>query len=209
MENKDCLYFCRKGDEKRVDENMRNDIAAFRFGLIAQIVQRQLQQGEKYALLKEIAKQRYSIPGSEKTTVSLRSLERYLKSFEEGGFDALKPQKRDKRGSLQHLDVSILDRAIELRKELPSRSVEQVIRILELEERVPVGLLKTRTLSRYFQEQGWSRRDLYRAVKKEFQHFEHPSPNDCWQADTQHTLYLPDPNNSGRRKKSIPNRHHR
>ncbi|WP_182080523.1 DDE-type integrase/transposase/recombinase [Anaerobacillus isosaccharinicus] len=185
-----------------MDENLRNEIAAFRFGLIAKVVQRKLNAGEKYNLLKEIAAQRYSIPGSEKTTISLRSLERYLKNYEKDGFDALKPQKREKKGSLQYVDHSILKRAVELRKELPSRSVEQVIRILELEERVPVGVLKTRTLSRYFQEQGWSKRDIYRAVKKEFQHFEHAAPNDCWQADTQHALYLPDPNHSGRRKKA-------
>nr|WP_238937922.1 hypothetical protein [Anaerobacillus isosaccharinicus] len=79
-----------------MDENLRNEIAAFRFGLIAQVVQRKLNAGEKYNLLKEIAAQRYSIPGSEKTTISLRSLERYLKNYEKDGFDALKPQKREK-----------------------------------------------------------------------------------------------------------------
>ncbi|MFZ3591885.1 DDE-type integrase/transposase/recombinase [Bacillus sp. DJP31] len=185
-----------------MNDSQLDEIAAFRFGLIAQVVQRQLQPGERYTLLKDIAKQQYTIPGSEKRTISLRSLERYIKAFEKGGFNALKPQKREKNGSLKSIDASILTRAIELRKELPSRSVEQVIRILELEEKVPVGTLKTRTLSRYFQEQGWSKRDLYRAVKKEFQHFEHDSPNDCWQADTQHTLYMPDPANPNRRKKA-------
>lgn len=185
-----------------MDENLRNDIAAFRFGLIAQVVQRKLQPGERYALLREIAKQRYTIPGSEKSTISVRSLERYLQAYENGGFEALKPQVREKKGSLRTLEPKILTRAVELRKELPSRSVEQVIRILELEEVVPIGVIKPRTLSRYFQEQGWSKKDIYRAVKKEFRHFEHDAPNDCWQADTQHTLYLPDPNNPERRKKA-------
>jgi putative transposase len=146
----------------------RNELAAFRFGLIAPAVQRQLQPGERYALLREIAKQRYTIPGSERSTVSVQSLERYLQAYEENGFEGLKPQVREKKGSLQNQDPDILKRAIELRKELPSRSVEQVIGILELEEKVPVGALKPRTLSRYFQEMGWSKKDLYRAVKKEF-----------------------------------------
>jgi transposase InsO family protein len=185
-----------------MNETMRNEIAAFRFGLIAPAVQRKLQPGERYALLREIAKQRYTIPGSERSTVSIRSLERYLQAYEEKGFEGLKPQVREKKGSLQNQDPEILKRAIELRKELPSRSVEQVIRILELEEKVPVGILKPRTLSRYFQEMGWSKKDLYRAVKKEFRHFEHDTPNDCWQADTQHTLYLPDPKNPDKRKKA-------
>ena len=182
-------------------ETDRNVVATFRFGLIAQIVQRQLQPGERYALLREIAKQRYTIPFSERSTVSVRSLERYIQAYEEEGFEGLKPQVREKKGTLQNQDPEILDRAIELRKELPSRSVEQVIRILELEGKVPMGVLKPRTLSRYFQEKGWSKKELYRAVKKEFRHFEHDTPNDCWQADTQHTLYLPDPKNPDNRKK--------
>lgn len=185
-----------------MNENQRNEIAAFRFGVIAQVVQRKLQPGERYALLKEIAKQRYTIPGSEKTTISIRSLERYLQAHERGGFEALKPQVREKKGSLQKQDSNVLERAIELRKELPSRSVEQVIRILELEGHAPIGYIKPRTLSRYFQEQGCSKRDLHRAVKKELRHFEHEAPNDCWQADTQHTLYLPDPKNPEKRKKA-------
>jgi transposase InsO family protein len=188
--------------EKEMNETLRNEVAAFRFGLIAPIVQRQLQPGERYALLKEIAKQRYTIPSSEKNTVSIRSLERYLQAYEKDGFEGLKPQLREKRGSLRKQDPEVLKRAIELRKELPSRSVEQVIRILEMEEKVPVGVLKPRTLSRYFQEMGWSKKDLYRAVKKEFRHFEHEVPNDCWQADTQHTLYLPDPKDPEKRKKA-------
>lgn len=195
------LFYGVRG-EKEMNETIRNEIAAFRFGLIAPIVQRQLQPGERYALLKEIAKQRYIIPGSEKNTVSVRSLERYLQAYERDGFEGLKPQIREKRGSLRNQDPEVLERAIELRKELPSRSVEQVIRILELEGKVSVGVLKPRTVSRYFQEMGWSKKDIYRAVKKEFRHFEHDTPNDCWQADTQHTLYLPDPKNPEKRKKA-------
>lgn len=195
------LFYCLRG-EKRMKETDRNMIATFRFGLIAQVVQRQLQPGERYALLREIAKQRYTIPFSERSTVSIRSLERYIQVYEAEGFEGLKPQVREKKGSLQNQDPEILDRAIELRKELPSRSVEQVIRILELEEKVPVGILKPRTLSRYFQEKGWSKKELYRVVKKEFRHFEHDTPNDCWQADTQHTLRLPDPKNPEKRKKA-------
>lgn len=184
-----------------MDETLRNEVAAFRFGLIAPIVQRQLQPGERYALLREIAGQRYIIPGSERTMVSIRSLERYLQAYEQKGFEGLKPHVRERRGRLRNQDPEVLKRAIDLRKELPSRSVEQVIRILELEERVPVGTIKPRTLSRYFQEMGWSKRDIHRTVQKEFRHFEHDLPNDCWQADTQHALYLPDPKNPGKRKK--------
>jgi putative transposase len=182
-------------------EQERNEIAAFRFGLIAAVVQRNLLPGEKYALLREIASQSYNMPGSEKTRVSIRSLERYLQAYEEGGFEALKPKLRTKQGSLKSCDLRILTRALELRKELATRSVEQIIRILELEELAEPGVLRPRTMSRFFQEQGCSKSDLGREVKKAFRHFEHEAPNDCWQADTCHWGYVPDPRNPDKRKK--------
>ncbi len=185
-----------------MDERKRNEIAAFRFGIIAPVVQRKLHPGERYALLRDIAQKSYTIPYSEKTTISIRSLERYLQAYESGGFEALKPQKRDKKGSLKNLEPKILKQALDFRKELPSRSVDTIIRLLELEGHVAPGIIKARTLSRYFQEQGWGKKDLERKVAKAFRHFEHDEPNDCWQADTQHTLYLPNPKNPDKRKKA-------
>jgi putative transposase len=184
-----------------MNEQERNEIAAFRFGLIATVVQRNLLPGERYALLREIADQTYKIPGSEKTSVSMRSLERYLQAYEAGGFEALKPKVREKHGSLREQNPEVLKRALELRMELASRSVGQIIRLLEFEGLVEQGTVKSRTLSRYFQEQGWSKKDIQKEVKKAFRHFEHEQPNDCWQADTQHWGYLPHPNQPGKRKK--------
>lgn len=184
-----------------MNEQEKNETAAFRFGLIAAVVQRNLLPGERYSLLRQIAEQSYKIPYSEKTKVSIRSLERYLQAYENGGFDALKPKSRDKKGSLRTLNGDILSRALELRRELSRRSVDQIIRLLELEGLVAPGTVKSRTLSRYFQEQGWSQKDIQREVKKVFRHFEHDEANDCWQADTQHWGYIPDPNDPEKRKK--------
>ena len=62
-------------------------------------------------------------------------------------------------------------------------------------------MLRPRTVSRYFQEQGWSPKDVRREVKKAFRHFEHDAANDCWQADTNHWGYIPDPSDPNKRKK--------
>jgi putative transposase len=184
-----------------MNEQERNEIAAFRFGIIAPVVQRNLHPGERYALLRDLAQQSYKIPYSDNTSISIRSLERYLQAYETGGFEALKPKTREKKGSLRHLDPDILRRALELRRELPSRSVETIIRLLELEGKAAPGVIKSRTLSRYFLEQGWGKKDTDRKVGKIFRHFEHEESNECWQIDTQHSLYLPDPENLDKRKK--------
>lgn len=64
-------YFNELKEENRVIEKEKND-------------------GERYTLLRQIAEKSYRIPYSEKTKVSIRSLERYLHAYESGGFDALK-----------------------------------------------------------------------------------------------------------------------
>ncbi|CAM4413204.1 DDE-type integrase/transposase/recombinase [Paenibacillus alkaliterrae] len=189
-----------------MNDQQLQEIAAFRFGVIAPVLQRKLAPGHRYALLRELAAQTYTIPYSVSTRISIRSLERYLQAYEQGGgFEALKPKTREKRGSLHDLDPQVLSMALSLRHELPSRSVETIIRMLEIDQNNPLlpGMLKPRTLARYFQEQGVSKKDLARQanVTKAFRHFEHDEPNDCWQADTQHTTVIPDPQDPNKRRK--------
>jgi putative transposase len=188
-----------------MNDQQLQEIAAFRFGVIAPVVQRKLAAGQRYALLRELAAQSYTIPYSDSTRISIRSLERYLQAYEQGGFEALKPKPREKKGSLNRIDPDVLALAVYMRRELPSRSVETIIRMLELDERVSMtpGALKPRTLARYFQEQGVSKQELVRqaGLTKAFRHFEHDEPNDCWQADTQHTTSIPDPQDPSIRRK--------
>jgi type II secretory pathway predicted ATPase ExeA len=71
-----------------MDEQTRQEIANFNYSLIAPIVCRtNLSRGEEYQLLRQIAKGQYDIPHSTRRTVSLRTLERYLKLYREGGLD--------------------------------------------------------------------------------------------------------------------------
>lgn len=68
---------------------MREEIAQFRFSLIAPIVCRaNLSYGEKYELLSKIEKGEYDIPYSNRRKVGLRTLERYLELYESDGLPA-------------------------------------------------------------------------------------------------------------------------
>jgi hypothetical protein len=52
---------------------------------------------------RETARRRYAIPFSQRTQVIVSSLRRYLKHYQQGGFDALRPQERaDKRVQRAH-----------------------------------------------------------------------------------------------------------
>ena len=69
---------------------------------------------------------------SEQFQVSVRTLERYSKSYLERGFEGLYPQGKSTQSKFK-IPKDLLDEAIRLRRELPSRSIPTIIQILELE----------------------------------------------------------------------------
>src|SRR5690554_750744 len=64
--------------------------------------------------------------------ISDRTLRRYLAQYRAGGFNALKPKGkgREPQGTIPE---NVMEQAILLRREVPSRSVAQIIQILEWE----------------------------------------------------------------------------
>jgi len=188
-----------------MDSILQEQIAAFRYSLIAPIVSRQtpMAPGELKAYLERTASQTYHIPGSTKTKVSVRSLERYLSLYRKGEWEALKPNGRQNKGNTK-LSPTVLQEAIRLRKERPERSVDQIIFILVESERVEPGVLAASTLARHLKQAGVSRKDLLQAkTDKGYRRFEAKDVHMLWQFDFQHTLYLPDPKDPKKRKKAI------
>lgn len=176
-----------------MDEKLRNDMALFRFGLIAEIVTRELPKGEQAQRLRNIAESEHLNPYGELQKVGIRTLERYLQLYRNGGFEALKPSKRGGYAP-RAISNGILEKAIQLKTERPERSVQQIIRIMELAEVIEPGGISESTLSKQLRKAGITRKKLQQAPKgRQFRRFEFPYRNACWQGDVQHTLYLPDP----------------
>lgn len=184
----------------QMDEKQRQEIANFRYGLIAPIVTRTLNSGEQAAMLREIAGHTYDIPHSDTQKVSLRTLERYLKSYREGGWDTLLPSVRADKLQCKQIAPDVLEKAMALKKEQPTRSVRQIMAILELAQFVEPGQLKESTLSRQLRNHGMTRKALEKDPKNTFRRFEALHRNACWQGDVQHTLYLPHPEQKGKKK---------
>lgn len=185
---------------------LREQIAAFRYGLIAPVASRQtpMTTGELGTFLKEVSQRIYDIPGSTQRRVSVRTLERYLATYRKDGYDALMPKVRQDKGKTQ-LSAQVVQRAAELRRARPERSVEQIILLLEAEGRAQPGTVASSTLARHLRQAGLSRRDVLITPQNKgtFRRFEVEDVHLLWQADFKHALYLPDPLNPGRKKKAI------
>lgn len=64
-----------------MNDHQRQAIANFRYGLIAPLVSRKLENGEQMALMREIASHVYTAPDGQPKRVSLRTLERYVQAY--------------------------------------------------------------------------------------------------------------------------------
>lgn len=185
-----------------MDEQQRDEIAAFRWQLIAPVVAGDLTRLERRRLLQQIARQRHEIPHSDKTRVSVRTLERWIAAYRQAGFDGLKPKARDDAQRGRVITPEILEQAIAARREVPERSVQQIIDTLEKAGVVPAGLLRRSTLAQHLVRAGYSRKAMLSCKSQAtFRRFEAAHRNDCWQGDVCHFLALPHPDRPDRTRK--------
>ena len=129
-------------------QDWQDEEALRRFQLIAPLLDGTLDKARKIQLRNQIA---------EANSLSERTIRRYESQYRDGGFKSLKPKSRKATftGDLPDNYPKLLQEAIQLRREVPSRSVEQIILILEKEERVAPGVLKRSTLQRHLADAGY------------------------------------------------------
>lgn len=116
--------------------------------------------------------------------ISDRTLRRWLQNYKQNGFEGLKPVQRNANES-KPMPKDLIDEAILLRREVPSRSVAQIIEILELEGKAPVGLIKRSTLQDRLTERGYSavQMKLYQQTSVAARRFVRLNRNDMWHSD--------------------------
>lgn len=122
-----------------------------RYVMIDPIVRAELAPGEKSALLREL---------SATYSISISTLKRYLRRYAANGPQGLQRRRRADIGKLRRLPEAALQRAVELRVELPTRSTPQIIRMLEHERTEWKGVIKRSTLDDHFRRMGLNRRVL-------------------------------------------------
>jgi len=86
----------------------------------------------------------------------------------------------------------LIAEAILLRREVPSRSIPQIIEILEMEGRAPPGRLKRTTLQDRLQERGYSARQmkLYQSGGVAARRFQRQERGDMWHSDIKYGPFL-------------------
>ena len=165
----------------------QDEAALYRFQLIAPLLAQDLDKAKKVQLRKDIAAV---------NAVSEKSLRRYEAAYRSHGYAGLKPKVREKH-RIQSLPVNfeeLLEQAIQLKREVPSRSVHQIIYILENEGRVPPGILKRSTLQRHLYNAGFGQKQMRKyteGLKSSSKRFCKPHRMMLLQADIKYGPMLP------------------
>lgn len=141
---------------KKDDNELKEQVALFRYGLISDIVC--LEPGTKgiYAQIKDKAARHYTIPGSRRDRIEAETFRDWIKKYRKDGFDALFPKTRTDKGQSRTLTTEIEDDLVEIKENNLEFSVVQVIKKakeldktdknLELSQTVVYRLLSSRGL---------------------------------------------------------------
>ena len=168
-------------------DDWREQKALERFQLIAPLLDESLDTAKRLTLRETIADQ---------NNITTRSLYRYEQAYRMGGFAGLKPAERTSPRSTQLPENydELLAEAIQLKREVPKRSVEKIIFILEGEGRVAPGVLKRSTLERHLYKAGFGKRQMQMyndSRKSSSKRFCKPHRMMLVQADIKYGPYLP------------------
>jgi len=168
------------------DTRKPEEIAVERHRIITPIMiaLEEMTDGAKLTLLKQEA--------CRQNGIHRRTLGRWLEAYQRQGFEGLKPIERGKSGP-SVITEEVLTEAILLRREVPGRSIPQIIEILEMEGRVPVGTLKRTTLQDKLQARGYasSQMKLYQQSGLAARRFQRRDRGDLWHSDIKYGPILP------------------
>jgi putative transposase len=153
------------------------EIGLFRWKIVGEATDVSLSARERGRLVRALAEREHLDPDGRWVRVTRNTLDRWIRAYRQGGFDALVPAaRRPARGTPERLEL-----AVALRREQPARTAAQIHRIIvEAEGAAP----SARTIQRHLQAVGlpWKSSAVARALGR----FEAEAPNELWTGDALH-----------------------
>jgi putative transposase len=155
------------------------DVALFRYALVRSLADPELSSAERGALVRELAGRVQIGPFGEPVRVSRASLDRWIRAWRAGGFDALLPTQRQIQ---PRTEAGVLELAQRLKRERPARTAAHIVRIIEQERGWAPS---ARTVQRLFARLGLNVRPDG-TVPAAFGRFEAEVPDELWVSDGLH-----------------------
>jgi putative transposase len=175
--------------------------ALFRYQIISAYLAADPARGKRRQVLEHLAGKSWMLQSGEAVAVKAETIRYWLRLYHRGGFEALKDKPRSDHG-IRAIPKALIEQACKLKLQVPERSIERIITIMENMQLAPPGLLRRSTLHRALKEKGLSRKKLSIPDRQDLDRFQADYANDLWQADMLQGPWLPDPKNPGKMRRS-------
>jgi transposase InsO family protein len=169
------------------DDDRRQQIALFRYGVIAELVQWPAGSQGLYARIEEKAAREYTIPASARTRIAAETIRHWLKAYRKGGFEALLPKPRADRGQARRLPAAVAEALLATKEANPALSVQLVIREARTRPEVPEDLpLPPATVHRLLSRHGLMDKTRGETGDSDRRRFAFASAGELWMSDVMH-----------------------
>ncbi|MCB9576617.1 MAG: DDE-type integrase/transposase/recombinase [Polyangiaceae bacterium] len=187
-------------EHEQADAERRQQIALFRYGVIADLIH--LEPGHRglYALLRDKAAREWDIPGTLRRRVEAETIRGWLRDYRRGGFDALLPKARKDRGSARAIPQCVADVLCETKDQHPDFSVALVIEHVSRFARIPDDVvLAPSTVHRLLARAGLMQKKPGEPTSNDRRRFSFDQAGELWMSDVMHG---PSVRIEGRQRKS-------
>jgi transposase InsO family protein len=166
---------------------LREQIALFRYGLIADLLHLPDGKNGLYKKLADKAERDYEIPGTLRRRVAAETMRDWLGLYRKGGFDALLPRVRRDDGQARAIPQDIADQLLHWKEEKRDLTVPLLIAKAKSSGVLPEGLLLApATVHRLLSRHGLMKKEPGEPVDKDRRRFAFDKAGELWMSDVMH-----------------------
>ncbi len=166
-----------------MNDKKQQEMALFRFSLIAPLINETYEAVSKNQYFRDIASKAHTLPDGSIVQFSSGSVKKWYLDYKHNGFDALMPKSRLDVGKPRNIDANAILKIHELKGVFPYITGTLVYHKLIEEGYVKESKTSLATVLRYIRENNLKRNQIAPIDRKAF---EMEFANDCWQSDTSH-----------------------
>ena len=173
--------------------------ALFRAQLVAPLLDPLSSPEERTAWRRWVTSRHHTFPHGGARRVGERTLRRWVAQARAAGYEGLQTCPRRDQGQLRTLKREWIDRAVELKREEPRRSIPHILRMLRTEFDDPIDVTPG-ALWRHLAKEGLGGRTAL--PKQGFRRWESSGVGQVWQSDVKYGPHLPDPLDTSQQRRT-------
>lgn len=162
-------------------ESEKNDIALFRFAIIAPLINNTYEEKFKEDFFRKAALKKYISPKGKEVVLTAGNIKRWYIAYNKYGFEALKPKTRIDVGTSRKIPTICIDKIAEIKEKYPHITGKAIYKKLIEDGDILAKNVSLASLYRFLNANSFHTHNV-----TERKAFEMEFANDCWQGDTSH-----------------------